>query len=443
MAEVSIVELGAMDIRERIDSGTSSCVEMAEGLLKYAKEADKSIHAFAYLEDAAVMQQAQILDDHRMRGAQAGSLFGIPIAIKDAIDTFDMPAEYGSKLHAGRQPRWDSAVARRLREQGAILFGKTKMPEFCLGKPADTVNPRQVEHTPGGSSSGSAAAVAAGLVPVAVGTQTVGSVIRPASFCGVIGFKPTRGLISRSGLQPLSKTMDQVGVFGRSVEDVALVAEVLIGADEQDELTQGILPRPLLKVCQEEPPFEPKFVFMRTPFWQQMDKDAQEAFEALVEELGDLVVTIDLPESSEQVWKIHNTIVEAEFAQVMRDSYLHSKDALSADIQSIIERGLKISATDYLDALNRIEPVRDGFDEFFERFDAIITPASLGAAPKGLDSTGSPIMSALWSFTGMPCISLPLLQSANEMPLGVQLVGRHHDDARLLRTSRWLMKRFN
>ena len=443
MSEVSIVELSATDIRNRIDAGVSSCKEMAEGLLKYAKEADKTIHAFAYLEDQSVLRQAEILDEHRMRGAQSGSLFGIPVAIKDAIDTFDMPAEYGSVLHAGRQPRWDSTVAKRLREQGAILFGKTKLPEFCLGQPADTVNPRQLEHTPGGSSSGSAAAVAAGMVPVAIGTQTVGSVIRPASFCGVIGFKPTRGLISRSGLQPLSKTMDQVGVFGRTVEDVALVSEVLIGADEQDDLTLGVLPRPLLKVCQEDPPFEPKFVFMRTPFWSQMDQDAQEAFEALIEELGDLVVTIDLPESSQQVWDLHHTIVEAEFAQVMRDSYLDNKAALSEGIQAIIERGLKISAVDYLTALNRVGPISDGFDEFFERFDAIITPASLGAAPKGLSSTGSPIMSALWSFTGMPCISLPLLQSANQMPLGVQLVGRHHDDARLLRTSRWLMKRFN
>ena len=438
----NIHELSARTLSHMVENGQTSATDLAHLFLSYAQHADEQIHAFSYLNHEAVLQQARILDNGRAQGGVLGRLAGVPIAVKDAIDTFDMPTEYGATSLSGRQPQWDAAVVKRLREAGAIIFGKTKIPEFCLGAPTDTRNPHNLEHTPGGSSSGSAAAVAAGMVPVAIGTQTIGSVIRPASFCGVIGFKPTRGLISRSGLQPLCESIDQVGVFGRDIEDVALVAEVLIQADENDPTTQGVLPRPMLKICQEAPPFPPKFVCMRTPFWDRMDLDAQQAFEALIEELGEQVVTIELPDIAAVAVQQLQIIVDAEFATSMNSHMLHTGEQVSEKTRQIVQRGRDIKAVDYLAALRSIESVTSGFDEFFDRFDAIITPSSLGTAPKGLGNNGDPVMNALWSFTGMPAISLPLLQAENGLPLGVQLVGAKQDDARLLRTSRWLLNKF-
>jgi len=437
--DIPIPELTARKVADLIQGGSTDAQTLSKLFLDYAHATDKMIHAFAYLDNESVLMQAKLLDEGRARGGDVGRLSGVPIAIKDAFDTFDMPAEFGSKSLAGRQPRWDATAVKKLREAGAVIFGKTKLPDFCLGEAADTCNPHLLEHSPGGSSSGSAAAVAAGIVPVAIGSQTVGSVIRPASFCGVIGFKPTRGLISRAGLQPLSTTIDQVGVFGRDIEDVALVAEVMTGADNSDLSTKGISPRRLLSVCQQHPPFPPKFVCMRTPFWDQMDKGAQEAFETLIEALGDHVAVMELPEVTKIAAQRLNLIVEAEFAASMQEHMAHSSEEVSAKVRDIVRRGNDIKAVEYLKAKEGIESTAAGFDEFFERFDAIVTPATLGPAPKLTEGTGDPIMNALWSYTGMPAISLPLMQSDQGLPIGVQLIGARHDDGRLLRTSRWLL----
>jgi Asp-tRNA(Asn)/Glu-tRNA(Gln) amidotransferase A subunit family amidase len=440
---IAIPEMTASAITEMVRSGQHNAEELAKAFLAYAKPLDEKLHAFAYLDEEAVLQQARILDQGRARGGEVGKLAGVPIAVKDAIDTFDMPAEFGSSSLEGRQPRWDAKVAQLLRAQGAIIFGKTAMPAFCLGQPAQTRNPHNLEHTPGGSSSGSAAAVAAGMVPVAIGTQTAGSVIRPASFCGVIGFKPTRGLISRSGLQPLCETIDQVGVFGRTIEDVALVAQTLIAADSSDSTTQGVLPRNLVNVALSDPPFKPKFVFVKTPQWEQMDPEAREAFDALAQAMGDEAPTIELPTVANRAIDNLQTLIDAEFAASMDEHMQHSGDAVDARTKEVVERGRQVKALDYLKAKRAIEPVTAGFDEFFDRFDAIITPSTLGPAPKGLDSTGDPVMNMLWSYTGMPAISLPLMQTEAGLPLGVQLVGARHDDARLLRTANWLMQNFD
>jgi Asp-tRNA(Asn)/Glu-tRNA(Gln) amidotransferase A subunit family amidase len=441
--EITISELTAQKIAELIQSGSINAETLSTLFLDYTEATDKAIHAFAYLDRDSVLMQARLLDEGRARGGDIGRLSGVPIAVKDAFDTFDMPAEYGSKSLAGRQPRWDATAVKKLREAGAVVFGKTKMPDFCLGQAADTCNPHNFEHTPGGSSSGSAAAVAAGMVPVAIGSQTAGSVIRPASFCGVIGFKPTRGLISRAGLQPLSLTLDQVGVFGRDIEDVALVAEVMIGADDSDLTTKGVLPRRLLSVCQQEPPFPPKFAFIRAPFWDLLDPEAKEAFEMLIEALGERITVIDLPEVTKVAIDRLNTIVDAEFAAAMKEHMAHSSEEVSDRVCEIVARGREIKAVDYLKAKEGIEPTVAGFDEFFDRFDAIITPATLGPAPKGLGSTGDPVMNMVWSYTGMPAISLPLLQTESGLPMGIQLVAARHDDARLLRTANWLLKNFD
>lgn len=439
---IAIQDLTARAVSDMVRGGQHSAEDLAKLFLAYTKPLEEKIRAFRYFDEESVLLQARVLDQGRERGGDLGKLAGVPVAVKDAIDTFDMPCEFGSSSLSGRQPTWDAKVAQLLRRQGAVIFGKTAMPSFCLGQPADTRNPHNLEHTPGGSSSGSAAAVAAGMVPVAIGTQTGGSVIRPASFCGVIGFKPTRGLISRTGLQPLSETLDQVGVFGRTIEDVALLTECLIEADESDPTTAGVLPRHLLKVCREDPPFPPKFLFVKTPFWDQVDPQAQEAFETLVEALGERVSTFDFPDLTNAAVKNHRLIADAEFAAAMDEHMQHSSEQVDPKTRDIVARGREVKAVDYLKAKRAIEPTVVGLDEIFERFDAILTPASLGPAPKGLESTGDSIMNVLWSYTGMPAISLPLLQSESGLPIGVQLVAARHDDARLLRTSNWLLKHF-
>ena len=438
-----IKDLSATAISDMVRQGQYTAEDLTRQFLAYTKPLEAAFKAFAYLNDEAVLAQARLLDQERARGTTLGSLAGVPVALKDAIDTFDMPSTFGSASLAGRQPRWDAHVAKQLRAQGAVIFGKTTLPAFCLGQPAATRNPQNPEHSPGGSSSGSAAAVAAGMVPVAIGTQTGGSVIRPASFCGVIGFKPTRGLISRAGLQPLCETIDQVGVFGRNIEDVALVTQTLIGADDNDPSTQGVLAHNLTDVALSALPFEPKFAFLKTPFWDRVAPDARAAFEALAKCFGDDIESLELPSVANQAIDNLRTIMDAEFAMAMDEHMRHAGDAVDARTREIVLRGRQVNALDYLKAKRAIEPVTASFNAIFEQVDAILTPASLGPAPKGLSSTGDSIMNVLWSYTGMPAISLPLLQSESGLPVGVQLVGARHDDARLLRTAHWLMSHFN
>jgi Asp-tRNA(Asn)/Glu-tRNA(Gln) amidotransferase A subunit family amidase len=358
--------------------------------------------------------------------------------VKDIIDTRSMPTEDGTVLHAGRQPSEDAAVVRCLQIAGAVLMGKTVTTELATYSPGKTRNPHNPAHTPGGSSSGSAAAVAAGMVPLAIGTQTNGSVIRPASFCGAFGFKPTYGLIPRTGILTQSPPLDQVGVYGRSIEDVALLAETLVGHDEDDRATAPRARPPLVRVCGEEPPLPPTFAFVRTPFWSELDADTRAAFDELADFLGERARTFDLPESARQAIDWHRLVMEADLAASFEEEYDRGRDRLSASLRGQIERGREVSAVEYRKAVARIEVLNAGFAPLFDEFDAIITPATPGTAPAGLESTGSPLLCTLWTFTGMPALSAPLLRGENGMPLGVQLVAARGDDARLLRSARWL-----
>jgi Asp-tRNA(Asn)/Glu-tRNA(Gln) amidotransferase A subunit family amidase len=362
------------------------------------------------------------------------------VGVKDIFDTADMPTENGTVLHRGRMPREDAAAVRSLRAAGAVILGKTVTTECAYFSPGKTRNPHHPEHTPGGSSSGSAAAVAAGMVPLALGSQTNGSVIRPAAFCGVYGFKPTHGLIPRSGVLQLSRTLDHVGLFSRSVEDLALLAEQLVGYDEGDPDTRPRARIPFEKLAAEEPPIPPMLAFIKTPHWERADADTKEAFGELVEALGDRVEEVELFPSAQEAWGWHKTIMEAEMAANLEREWRTGKDKLSGELRSLMERGRELRAFEYQRALRSIAPVADSFDELFmERYDAILTPAALGTAPKGLGSIGDPSFCSLWTLLGMPALSVPLMQGANRLPLGAQLVGRRGFDARLMRTARWLV----
>jgi Asp-tRNA(Asn)/Glu-tRNA(Gln) amidotransferase A subunit family amidase len=325
-----------------------------------------------------------------------------------------------------------------LRAAGAVVLGKTVTTECAYFAPGKTRNPHNPEHTPGGSSSGSAAAVAAGMVPLALGSQTNGSTIRPASFCGVYGFKPTHGLVPRGGILQLSRTLDHVGLFARTLEDLALLAEQLVGYDPRDPDTRPRARPPFVSVAAEAPPMPPLLAFVKTPAWERAAEDTKEGFAELVSALGDRVVEIELPESARSAWDWQRTIMEAEMAANLAAEWERGRDRLSEQLRALLERGREVRAFDYQSALARIPQLNEGFAEIFERCDAILTPAAPGTAPRGLDSTGDPAFCTLWTLCGMPAVSLPLMQGANGLPLGVQLVGPRDWDARLLRTARWL-----
>ena len=277
------------------------------------------------------------------------------------------------------------------------------------------------------------------MVPLAIGTQTNGSVIRPASYCGVYGYKPSYGRISRHFVLQQSRPLDQIGVFARTIEDIALIAEQLMAFDGRDPDTRLRARPKLVETLAAEPPVQPRLAFVKTPVWNQAETDTKEAFAELVTHLGENVAEVQLPEIFNDAVEQHRRIMEADLARSFEREYARGKDKLSSILREMIERGQKVLAVDYNHAVSQIPILNRTLDNTFEWYDAILTPATTGEAPVGLESTGSPIFCTIWSLCGMPAITLPILQGAHGMPLGVQLVGPRDDDARLLRTARWLV----
>ena len=435
-------ELSATEAAGLIRAGVLTSEELVQGCLARVRAVDGDIQAWTFLDPEHALAQARAADVHKASGAPIGALHGVPVGLKDIIDTADMPTENGSVLHAGRTPSRDAAVVARLRAAGAVIMGKTVTTEFATRTPGKTRNPHNPAHTPGGSSSGSAAAVAAGMVPLTLGSQTTGSTIRPAAYCGVYALKPTHGLISRRGMLMLSRTLDHVGLFARSVEDLALLAGELAGHDEEDPDTRPRARIPFAEIAAEEPPLDPMFAFLRTPLWDRTDADSQAAFAELIAALGDRVEQIELAPSAAQVWEWHAAIGGAEIALNLRREWETGRERLSAALRQRIERGRAVSALEYQIARSRIALLNESFLELFQqRYDAILTPAAFGTAPVGLASTGDPAFCAPWTLCGMPAVSAPLMEGANGLPLGVQLVGPRDADAKLLRTTRWLARR--
>ena len=391
--------------------------------LDHIKVLEEKLGAWAFLDPEHALNQARAADQAQQAGRTLGRLHGIPVGVKDIFDTKDMPTEDGTVLHSGRRPTGDATAVARLREAGAIILGKTVTTELAVYSPGKTRNPHDPERTPGGSSSGSAAAVAAGMVPLAIGTQTNGSVIRPAAFCGVYGYKPTFGLISRHRVLQQSRPLDQIGVFARTIEDTALIAEAMVGFDDRDPDTRLQARPALVATMSEEPPVQPRLAFVKTPMWEQADNDTQEAFAELVAHLGDKVGDATLPDIFNDAVRLHRTIMEADLARSFEREYERGRDKLSAILREMIERGQKVLAVDYNNAVSQIPVFNHAFDRIFEWHDAILTPAATGEAPVGLESTGSPIFCTLWTLCGMPAITLPVLQGSHGMPMGLQLVG--------------------
>ena len=437
-AAEAATSLGAADLRDRLASGALRATDVVEAYLTRIAEREPEVQAWAWLDGDHAMEQARALDRHRETGRAIGPLHGLPVGLKDIIDTAKIPTENGCALDRGRVPARDAFVVERLKSAGAIVMGKTVTTELAFLHPGKTRNPHNPAHTPGGSSSGSAAAVGAGMVPLAVGTQTGGSVIRPAAYCGVTGFKPSFGAIPRRGILTQSPFLDTVGVFAKDPRSAALIAEALFGHDEGDPATRPAPHPRLFDTARAAPPVMPTFAFTRPPGWEEADADTKDAFAELVAALGDQVFEVELPKAFEAAASERQRINFAEMARHYHRYGRDGADLLGPETLAALEEGNATTARDYLAALDWKPVLNAALAEILERCDAILCPAAPGPAPEGLASTGSAIFNGLWTFCGTPAITVPVVTASNGLPMGVQLVGRIFDDARLLRTAQWL-----
>jgi amidase len=379
------------------------------------------VHAFEYLDAEAALATARASD----RGGGAGPLRGLPIGVKDLMDTADMPTAYGSPIYRGWRPKADAAVVALARAAGAIVLGKTATTEFATFHAGRTTNPHDPRHTPGGSSSGSAAAVADGMVPLAVGSQTAGSIIRPAAFCGVVGFKPSFGLIPRVGTKLIAESLDTLGVFGRSVADVALFAGVLTGRPEFVEAADaGALGTAsvALGLC-------------RTHQWPLAAPETAALFERLPETLarGGLTLrSMAAAAEHEPLFAAQMAIMGREAAASLAWEWTTHQAQLSSQLRDLLSAGAAVTPADYDAAQRLAAAARQALPAFFGPHDVVLVPAAPGEAPEGLAYTGDPAFSRVWTLLGVPCLTLPAGTGPGGLPLGIQLVGRIGDDARLL-----------
>lgn len=435
-----LTTLSAVEAARGIREGSFTSQTLVTACLNRISEREGELGAWSHLDPHFSLARARAIDAKIASGASVGPLAGVPVGVKDIIDTVDFPTENGTPIHSGRRPEHDAAIVAKLKSAGAVLLGKTVTTELAFFGPGKTRNPHNREHTPGGSSSGSAAAVADHHVPLALGTQTAGSIIRPASYCGVIGFKPTFGGVSRVGVLEQSAPLDTIGGYARTVEDIALLLDVISGYDDRDPAMRKGQQKSLLVALSEETDHRPRLAFVKSPAWAQGDDDMKDAFVEFVEQLSGDVTEIALPEAFEGSLKLQQTV---QFSDIARNYGLHldrHPDQISAKLREVIAEGRNFSAAAYDAAIAEREPLYESLAEILAPYDAILTPAAAGAAPHGLGSTGSPAFNALWTFLGMPAVSLPLL-SLGKMPMGVQLVGRRAEDGALLRTARWLRAR--
>ena len=407
--------------------GEISAVDYCEALLTRARAWEPRIHAFAALDEPRAIGLAQMCDGWAAPGSVPAALRGVPVGVKDIIDTADMPTEIGSPIFLGRRPERDAKAVQRLIAAGAYVFGKTVSTEFAYMYAPLTRNPWNTAHTPGGSSSGSAAAVAAGVLPAAIGTQTNGSVIRPAAFCGVVGFKPTYDLISSAGVFPFSNTLDTVGVFARSVADAALLASVLCEGESVAAAPAARSTAPRIGVIRNYP-------------WNAVEAGAGASFDATLVRLADAgasVCEVKLPPAFEQARDTHRTIMLFEAAVLHAALRACDGAKMSAVLRDGLDEGRRISAEAYRAAIAMRAALSERAADLFEGLDAIASPPAPGAAPRDLGVTGDPSFCTLWSLTGFPSITVPSALDASGMPLGLQLAAPAAMDDQLLGVAAW------
>jgi Asp-tRNA(Asn)/Glu-tRNA(Gln) amidotransferase A subunit family amidase len=436
---MQIYDLDANQGLKRLANGDLSAQQWVEGCLGRIAERESVVQAWQHLDADAALEQAKHLDATASNASPLERLRGIPIGIKDNFATADMPTGWGTRMYDGSMLGYDAAVVERLRAAGAIILGKTVLTEYAIARAGKTTNPHNPAHTPGGSSSGSAAAVAAGMVPLAIGSQTLGSVLRPAAYCGVLGFKPSAGLISRYGLIPISRDLDQVGVFARSINDIALLCSALAAPDGRDPDCLG----GHVDWTVDAPSKPPRLALIWTHLWNKIDVEAQERIlesTTVLAQAGAEVAEISLPSEFETFFDHTNVLLSAGLAVNHGDDYDNHFELLSPRARQLVERGRGTSSLSYAKARQASISYSIALADILGQFDAIITPAATGTAPYGLDNTGSPIFCALWSMCGLPTISIPAGTAENGLPLAVQLVGQRAGDRQLLGITQWAQK---
>jgi Asp-tRNA(Asn)/Glu-tRNA(Gln) amidotransferase A subunit family amidase len=389
--------------------------------LERIAEREAQVHAWAYLDAERALAEAR----QRDREAPRSPLHGVPVGIKDAIDTADMPTEYNSPIYRGHRPKADAACVTLLRRAGCVILGKTVTTEFANNHPAATRNPHNLQHTPGGSSSGSAAAVADRMVPLALGTQTGGSVIRPAAYCGVAACKPSFGSINRAGLKFVAESLDTIGVFARTAQELAPLLEVLTARKPTDPFSKDSKPR--VGLC-------------RTPRWRDADAETQASLERAARTLaaaGARVSEFEMPSGSQDLFDRHKAVMGFETARGLAWEYSNFPDQISPTLAPRLQAGWKVTREEYDEVREIARTCRRRLAEQMREFDFLLTPPAPGAAPASLASTGDPVFNRAWTLLGVPCVTLPFGSAANGLPLGVQLVGAFDHDMKLVAWAQW------
>jgi Asp-tRNA(Asn)/Glu-tRNA(Gln) amidotransferase A subunit family amidase len=417
----------ATEIVSTIAAGKTTAVAVAESCLEYIAEREPQVEAWHYLDPELVLKQARALDK---RGS-IGALQGVPVGIKDIIDTADMPTEYGTPIHKGRRPGIDATCVALTRRAGGMIMGKTVTTEFANFFPGKTRNPFDSQRTPGGSSSGSGAAVGAEMVPLAIGTQTTASTIRPAAFCGCVGYRPTWGDLRCTGVMEASGSLDTLGLIARSVEDIALYRDVLLG------VTPAALPPDSAA---------PRIGFCRTHIWDQCEPETQQLIEDCAAKLaraGAKVSDVSLPGEFTRIEEAHRWISSFEFARNRAWEIDHHWDMISERLRNNrIRDGLDCSYETYRDARDFLERQRLVLDDLMADYDVLLTPAAAGEAPLGLQATGNASFCAIWTSMHVPAMTLPLFRGRNGLPVGAQLIGKRNDDRRVFEAARWVQRAF-
>lgn len=412
-------ELTATAAAAEIAAGRLTSEALVEDCLARIAEREPVVGAWEFLDPELARAQARALD----RGPRRGALHGVPVGIKDIMDTADMPTAYGSPIYRGHRPAADASCVALLRAAGAVILGKTVTTEFAYFRPGKTANPHNPRHTPGGSSSGSAAAVADNMVPAALGSQTAGSVIRPAAFCGVVGYKPTFGAFSLAGIKPFSASLDTLGLMARDVQDIALLRTVLLAVEE--------------RLPQVE---DPRIGLCRTAHWSAAESATQAAVEQAAGALaaaGATVTEFEPAGDFAAITEAQKTIMAFEAARSYAPEHLAHGDQLSPKLAELLAAGRRVSLEDCAKAQALAEEARRRLDEEMRGLDLLITPSAPGEAPEGLHATGDPLFNRAWTLLHVPTITLPAFTGPRGLPIGLQLVSRRGDDARLLAFAKW------
>jgi Asp-tRNA(Asn)/Glu-tRNA(Gln) amidotransferase A subunit family amidase len=425
MKQQALNERSAFDLARQLSRREISAEQLVQACLARIELREPEVQAWTCLAPDAALQRARALD----RGPVRGLLHGLPIGIKDLFDTADLPTSYGTAIYAGHQPAADAAVVAICRDAGAIVIGKTVTTELANFHPGKTRNPHRLTHTPGGSSSGSAAAVADAMVPLAFGTQTAASIIRPAAFCGVVGYKPSLGRVVRAGVKSLSETLDTVGGFGRTVPDVALLVAAMTGDERLLDLSTDSAPR---------------FALCRTYEWQHADDDTQAAMALAASKLsgaGAPVADITLPELFATLVQAQTRIMAFEMARNLSWERIGHSSALSPVLAALLNEGMTITPEQHEKNLAVGMNGRQLIDACFGNHDVLIAPSTIGEAPSGLDNTGNPLFCRTWTLLGLPCVHVPFATGTTGLPIGLQVIGRIGADRQTLQAAHWMHAR--